>query len=275
MVVALWLFFHDKAIMKKTLTVFARAVGGLLCMVVIAICIMAIAPRAQAIDTTDITIIADASLIQPLRLITQHYARREHIGITLISDARHYPVDRISEGLSADMVITSNSQAHKNLEHMGLADRFATQIIAREPMLLVHKHTKSPAQERESLASATTPTLVTLDDPNFPNIQAMSAEIMRDALRTEPELLRVTNHDAWHRALEAPNHYALIPYTMRERYPSLTIARMLETQEGMLYVQGDVLAGTRMRESRALLAFLTGPDAAAIWRRFGFTPENY
>ena len=277
--VALWNFFYDKETMKKTLTLSAWAVGGRirawLC-ALLAMTTIATHTPAHAIDNEGLTIIADASLMQPLRLITQHYARREQIGITLISDVSHYPVHRVSEGLTADIVITGNSQAHADIENMGLADQFATQTLAHEPMVLLRNpEAGSPDETNTSIAGSTTPTLVVLEVDNFPSITEMSKQIGKRVFGSDFNVLITNSHDEWYRTLKADNHFTMLPQAIRTHYPALALVRNLDDEATHSHIQGDVLAGTRMSESRALLAFLAGPDAAKVWRKFHYKPESY
>lgn len=224
--------------------------------------------------------IADASLIKPLRALMQPFIRSTQIGITLIADESHYPVDRLMDGLAADIVITGNQQAHADLDQMGLTDRFHSRALAYDPLVLVAAD-NAPWLESlraktfsEHFLAGSAPVFVLLDAAYFPAMDSVSEIIDASDFDPKPKRTRVRSIDALQQALQKPGHYSVMPASVARTLPMLRVASVLQQPSQRITLRGEVLAGPRMKDARAVLEYLSSKKAAALWRNYGFVVEE-
>jgi ABC-type molybdate transport system substrate-binding protein len=240
-----------------------------------------IAAMAENASNEGITVIADSSVMKPLRALAQHYTRQHAIGITLIADSSHNAVEELSGGLAADVLVTGHARTYNALDQMGLTDRFASRFLVGDPIALVGM--KSPALlgtvsgkglKDRLLASSTPPVCAVLDARYFPEMQRVKSIIANSNLDPEPTIKLVATRDALKEALAAPNSFSAMPLSALAQYPELEIIAVLQEPSQRIRVRGEVLAGTRMQAARTLLAYLASDEAMSIWSSYGFVADE-
>jgi ABC-type molybdate transport system substrate-binding protein len=236
---------------------------------------------AEKPSNEGITVIADSSVMKPLRALAQHYTREHGIGITLIADTSHDAVEELSGGLAADLVVTGHKRTYTALDQMGLTDRFASRFLVGDPIALVGM--KSPALlgnvsekglKQRLLASSTVPVCAVLDARYFPEMQTVKSIIATSNLDPEPTIKLVATRDALKEALAAPNSFSAMPLSALAQFPDLEIIAVLQEPSQRIRVRGEVLAGTRMQASRTLLSYLASGEAMSIWSSYGFVADE-
>ncbi len=227
-----------------------------------------------------LAILSDQKLAAPLAEIAREYTRRNKIACSLAFVSREEEAALITDGAYADIFITAHPQRVEMLMQQGVADIHSGLEVARNRLVLV--------------GNATTPLSLSLKSgfPVAALVNAMQGESLllvgnpetleegstaREALRSmgvsadmESYILYIKTLPQMLRMVGAQQAYALVYMSDARTYPDIAVLDSFPvgSYTSVAY-RAAVLAGDKMEESRAFVAFLRSVEAQLIFAKYG------
>lgn len=234
-------------------------------------------PPAFAIPS--LTVLSDSSLAVPLSQIVRSYVAQQQVAVSTSFASGKDQVAQITEGASADLLITVRKQWIETLKLQGMVDIYSQTILARNRLVLAGPNSFSGEVALESAFPFTSLlqqqggvlTLLVGNPESLPEGSfGMEAIRRMDALEDVEPFITYARQRG--RALDdvAKGSFALMFYTdaVRERDVRVVDIFPEDTHTPILY-QAVVVAGENMDESRKFLDYLRSPAARHILKNYG------
>jgi ABC-type molybdate transport system substrate-binding protein len=250
----------------------------------LAISLPALAQHApKATEPTNLTILADDTMLLPIARIARGYTKKTKTPITVVALNAAEAEHQIEQGIEAHLVITANAPLLERLSTQGLTDVSSRRVLARTQLALVTSgdlNKKVELAERISFASvlAATPTL-----PIFLNAPTTIEGGLAKKLSTEgefatilaPRISEKPNREDIIASLHDEPSLALILATDAVAEPDIRVLSLLpETISAPVTFESVVLGSETMVQSRAFSSYLMGKEAQKILADFGYQPPT-
>jgi molybdate transport system substrate-binding protein len=243
------------------------------------------AAAALPARAADVTVFAAASLTDALGEAARAYETRTGAAITLSFAGSSALARQIQQGAPADLFISANADWMDRLQADGLiAEDTRTDLLRNSLVLIAPTEDTAPLEDAPPMLGPRTDLRGLLGDGRLAMalVEAVPAGIYgKAALETlglwEAVAPRVAQADNVRAALalvatgEAPLGIVYATDAAAEDDVRILATIPPETHPPILYPAAAV-AGRESADARAFLAFLTGSEAEAIFRRHGFRP---
>lgn len=235
-------------------------------------------PQTEPIKS--ITIVSDHSLIVPLNLLAQDYARRHNVSITTNFNSTKTQIKDIEEGAEANILIAAKNSWIKTLQQKGLIDVYSRANIARNRLVLAGSQLTRipPALNNDSnirdLTQDPEDFTFSLGDPEYTAEGSYGLEALNslDLLgMLEPHYHFFRNMYELINAVDNDNAMGFAFRTDALLFPKVKILQNLppDTHPPILY-EAVVIAGENMEEGREFITYLQGDYAKEVFASFGF-----
>lgn len=238
---------------------------------------------SPAFAIPSITVLSDSSLAVPLSLIVRSYVSQQQVAVAASFASGKDQVAQITEGASADLLITVRNNWIDSLKQQGLVDVYSQTILARNRLVLA-----GPASftGEVKLASAFPFTSLLQQAGGLMNLIVGNPESLPEgsfgmealrrmhALEDVEPFLNYTKQRP--EAVEdvAQGGFALLFYTDAAQGRNIRIIDIFpEDSHSPIMYQAVVVAGENMDESRKFLDFLKGPQARVIFKNYGLITD--
>lgn len=242
--------------------------------------LLALAGPARAITPpSNLTVLADPSLLLPLAQIARDYATSTGTPLTIAVKNGEDAAQQIEQGLEAHVLLTANQPLIISLRNRGLTDVFSARPIARTQLALVGS---SDIMARTDFARHISLAAILYAQPDLPIYIAppsthegtrtqtlMQGKDYSDILAKRAVMLK--SRDEIVERLHAQPGFALLLATDALNDPSLKVLNVFadEAAEPVDY-EAVVLASESMEQTRTFIDYLRSPHAQTIFARFGF-----
>lgn len=239
----------------------------------------ALATAAPALAQPGVTVFAAASLADALRALGQDWAARGHPPPRLSFAASSALARQIEQGAPADLFLSADEAWMDHLQSRSLIEAETRRSPIGNALVLIAPADRARpvtlARGTDLLAMAAGGRIATGDPAHVPAGRYAQAalEWMGQWQAVAPRLARAENVRA---ALllvergEAPLGIVYATDAAAARGVAVIGTFPPESHTPITYPIALTRRGATSTEARALHAFLTGPEAAATWQRFGF-----
>lgn len=232
------------------------------------------APR----ELSNLTIIADPSLILPLNALVRDYSIANHIAVTLVSSEEKDPETLIREGMEAHVLISADAGLTTQLQLRGLVDVFAKSPLVRTELVMARRK-----EDSSSLSGQWTLANLFLNQENTIPIFLLDPKHYMEGARSIAALN--ANEVSFNSRVVISRKQALIARLKQEESagillgpdvlldPELIVVSVIpETQVEPIIFMALTLASESMSEARHLVKFLQSDAATARFAQYGFKP---
>lgn len=237
--------------------------------------------HARSIDLPQVHILADPSLMLPLTHIARNYSRNYHVAITTSFASNNEQKERITQGMEADIFITTRNDTLKDLKNQGLVDVYSQHAIARN-RLVIATLADNPLElilirnlPMASILSKQSGIFTfAIGDPEYQSVGTYSLEALRNfnlAIELEPYFLFLRSPVNLHKAIAADRSYGIMLQSdvARDRDIKKLDVFPEDTHSPIIY-QAVVVASKHMEDARKFMEHLTSADALATLKEYGF-----
>ncbi len=235
------------------------------------------APKPTAL--TNLTILADDTMLLPMAHIARIYAKSTKTPLTIVALHANDVEHQIEQGLDAHVIITANAPLIGRLVEQGMTDVNSRRALARTQLALVTAtdlNKQADIAERISFASvlAATPTL-----PVFCNDSTTRDGLLAQKLSAEGEFSKALtariaskqNLEEVIASLRDEPSLALILAADAVAERDIRVLSLLpESVSAPVTFEVVVLGSESMKQARAFSNFLMTKEAQTIFANFGY-----
>ena len=230
---------------------------------------------------TNLTVLADPSLLLPLAQLARDYAKQTGTPLTIAVKDGEEAAQQIEQGLEAHLLLTANQPLVTVLRNRGLIDVFSARAFARTSLALVGS---ASLESRTDIARHISLAAILYAQPDLPIYITPTSTHEGNralALMENPdyaELLKsrvimVESREMAIRRLKRTPGFALLLATDALNDPALNVLHIFsaETAKPVNY-EAVVLASESMAQTRQFIGYLFSPKGQQIFAHFGFQP---
>lgn len=254
----------------------------LLLLMVTALPVMA-ATEAKPPAPSNLTLIADESLLQALAPITRRYATVTHTPLTIVLKNSEGTATQIEQGLEAHVLITADQTLLRRVNEQGLMDVNSRRVVAQTPLVLV---TGSGISKSASLAKrisfaatlyATPDQPVYADGPMSLDGAAVSkllsgyefSEVLAKRLQVKP-----SHADVVDALRDGPGLGLMLAADALLERDLRALAVVPEEISPPVRYEAVVLGSELMPASKKFVDYLNSREAAQIFAKYGYLPAS-
>lgn len=228
---------------------------------------------------SNLTILADESLMLPLAQLSRSYVAIQNTPITVVVKDPATLEQQIEEGLEAHVVISANTPLLSQITQRGLTDVTSRRTVARTGLALVTTRERQKTlgiAKRISFASVLRATgdtpILTADAETLEGARAMALTHglpFSDALRAR--LTPLSHEEEVLTTLRDEQALGLMLATQTVDEPDIAVISLLpEEISPAVNFDAVVLGGDLSEEANRFIDFLLSPPAEKIFTRFGY-----
>ncbi len=244
--------------------------------------LMCIAPaQAKRVELPQLNILADPAISIPLSVIARHYGRSHAVVLNLSFASTADQTSRITQGMEADLFITTREKTIKFLQNQGVVDVYSEVAIAKGRLVLATRADNPISLTliqglplRNLLAGRDPEFSLIMHDPEYLAAGSFAMEALRSYGldgEMEPHFLFLQSMMDVQKVLEQRGMYGIVLHSEVISNPLLRIIDTFpENAHSPLLYRGVVVASEQMDASRSFLDYLRTPPAQAIFRSYGF-----
>lgn len=237
------------------------------------------APAQAVAPPSNLTVLADASLMLPLAQLARDYATSTGTPLTIAVKSGEDAAQQIEQGLEAHVLLTANQPLVTELRNRGLTDVFNARPIVRTQLALVGSSdimARTDFARHISLAAilyAQSDLPIYITPPN--THEGMRAQKLMEGKDYSDILTKravvLPTREAILRRLHAAPGFALLLSTDALNDPSLKVLSIFpdEIAKPVNY-EAVVLASESMDETRRFIDYLLSNEGQQVFASFGF-----
>ena len=241
---------------------------------------LAFAPSAWALDS--VTVMADSSMSLAITALARSYAMETQVVVNTSFAAQELQETQITEGASADILITPKFSWIEDLKTKGLIDVYSQQTVAKGKLALVGPE-DSDLEVKQTYGFPTTALIQRMGwEPGFvigypesltEGIYSKEAiGNLGAAEDLEPYMLYVRQRDQMYEMVQQQKNYGLFLYSNVLGRKGMKILSVLpDDSHKPIDYYAVAVAGDNMSQARRFLAFLKSRKAAIILSQYGFS----
>lgn len=226
-------------------------------------------------DPVAITVLAEQQLAVPMTEITRLYSRLRHVTILTAFDDSATQFQKLLEGESGDVIITSFPAISAELKQRGMIDVYSQTNIASDKLLLATLRQDNIGNRRQ-LIDALRGQPVLLVSPQSYIEGLYGQQTLRYLFYGEPSPyapIMLGNRAALYQAIDGGNGIGIILASQKAQLKEDILAvPVADGSYPAIMYHGMGIAGENMPIARDFLTFLRSDEAQAIFSRYGFSP---
>ncbi|MFZ4125308.1 MAG: molybdate ABC transporter substrate-binding protein [Rickettsiales bacterium] len=252
---------------------------NLLKSLLIVVCCTQLAHAAPR-ELTNLTVIADPSLMLPLSALVRDYSIKKQVAVTLVSSEEKDPETLIGEGMEAHVLISADTQLTTQLQLRGLVDVFAQSPLVRTELVMARRKEDSGSLRGQwtlanlFLNQENTIPILMLDPAHYIEGARSIAALNANEASLASRLMVTSKRELIARLKQEESAGILLgPDVLLD--PELTVVSVLpESHYEPIIFMALTLASESMPQARNLVKFLHSDAAIATFAQYGFKPAN-
>lgn len=233
-------------------------------------------PASLAGDPVAFTVLAEPQLALPLTEISRLYSLQRRVSLLAAFEDSRTLFDKLLEGESGDVFITSMPSIITELRQRGMTDVYSQSTVASDALVMATRKGDTVKNRRELLASLQHSPLL-LANPDRYVEGLYGEETLRYLFYDTPNPLpprRFHSRGALYSALRSGDGVAILLRSEASQMEMIDLTvPIADTSYPPILYQGLAIAGENMALARDFLAFLKTSEAQAIFERHGFSPR--
>ncbi|MCH2548407.1 MAG: molybdate ABC transporter substrate-binding protein [Alphaproteobacteria bacterium] len=234
----------------------------------------AIAAAPQTEDPVSFTVLAETQLVLPLTEITRKYSLQR--GITMLTAFEDSPsqAQKLLEGESGDVIITSYPAVAADLKQRGMIDVYSLATIASDKLVLAAKQ-NDERDDRRELLNALEHQAVLLADPKRYVEGLYGQQTLQYLYYDKPLPVPPTfyySRNAMYEAIRNGNGIGILLDSEAHHIKGIDLmVPLAESSYPPITYQSLIVAGENMPIARDFTEYLRGNEAQEIFQHYGFT----
>lgn len=228
-------------------------------------------PASQ--DLMSLTVLAEPQLALPMTEITRLYSLRQRINLLTAFDDSTAQAEKLLEGESGDVLLTSYSPVLTELKQRGMADVYS-QVTVTSDQLLLAARKSDELNDRRKLIDTLQSRALLLPNPNR-YIEGLYGKETLPYLYyntpAPPQPIIFPNRSGLYEALIEGTGIGLILQSESRRHPQIDLTVPLADANHPVLYHAVAIAGENMPLARDFISYLRSPEAQQIFARHGFT----
>lgn len=228
-------------------------------------------PASQ--DLMSLTVLAEPQLALPMTEITRLYSLRQRINLLTAFDDSAAQAEKLLEGESGDVLLTSYSPVLTDLKQRGMADVYSQVTITSDRLLLAAR--KSDAlNDRRKLIDTLQSRALLLPNPDRYIEGLHGGETLRYLYYntpSPPKPVIFASRNGLYQALISGTGIGIILQSEAHRHPEIDLTVPLADSSHPVLYHAVAIAGENMPLARDFISYLRSPEAQQIFARHGFT----
>ncbi|MBN8543447.1 MAG: substrate-binding domain-containing protein [Alphaproteobacteria bacterium] len=250
---------------------------NLLKSIAIVLCVTQYAQAAPR-ELSNLTIIADPSLILPLSELVRDYSVQKRVAITLVSSEEKDPETLIGEGMEAHVLISADTELTTQLQLRGQVDVFAQSPLVRTELVMARRKEDSGSLRGQwtlanlFLNQGSAIPILLLNPAHYIEGSRSIAALNASEASLESRVMLDKKSELISRLKNEESAGILLgPDVLLD--PELTVVSVIpETQYEPIVFMALTLASESMPKARQLVKFLQSDAAASTFAHYGFKP---
>lgn len=228
---------------------------------------------APADNLATFTVLAEPQLALPMTEITRLYSLQRGVSMLSAFDDSVTQAQRLLEGESGDVLITSYPPVITDLRQRGIVDVYSQTTVTGDALVLAAP--ESPSQPDDGgLMAALDALPVLLADPKR-HVEGLYGHEAMPYLyynRAMPHLpVEYASRGAMYDAIRAGTGIGVLLQSEAKTQDGLRLAPLADAGYPQITYQALVVAGENMPMARDFTEFLRSSEAQRIFTRYGFT----
>lgn len=233
-------------------------------------------PAPENTDPVALTILAEPQMALPLTEISRLYSLNRRITVLASFEDSRSQFDKLLEGESGDVVISSLPSIAVELRQRGMVDVYSHTSVATDKLVLAAQRSEN-LNDRRKLLDALKRKPLLLSDPALHVEGLYGQETMRYLFYNEPaafEPRRFSNRSAMYNAISNGEGIGIMLKSEVADNQGIDLSFPIsENSYPPVIYHGLVIAGENMPIGRDFLEFLKTSEVQQIFSRHGFSPR--
>lgn len=227
---------------------------------------------APSQDLMSLTVLAEPQLALPMTEITRLYSLRQRINLLTAFDDSTAQAQKLLEGESGDVLLTSYSPVLTDLKQRGMADVYSQVTITSDQLLLAARKSDTLNDRRKLIDTLQSRPLLLPNANRY--IEGLHGRETLPYLYyntpNPPEPVFFSSRNGLYQALTSGSGIGLILQSESRRHPEIDLTVPLADNHPVLY-HAVAIAGENMPLARDFISYLRSPEAQQIFARHGFS----
>jgi molybdate transport system substrate-binding protein len=226
-------------------------------------------------DPVAITVLAEQQLAAPMTEITRLYSRIRRVTILTAFEDSATQFQKLLEGESGDVIITSFPAISTELKQRGMIDVYSQTNIATDKLLLATLRKDNITNRRQLIDALRNQPVVLLNSQGY--IEGLyGQQTLRYLFYGEPSPYApvvLNSRSALYQAIDRGEGIGIILSSQKAQLNEDMLAvPVADGSYPAIVYHGMGIAGENMPIARDFLTFLRSDEAQAIFSRYGFDP---
>lgn len=227
-------------------------------------------------DLMSLTVLAEPQLALPMTEITRLYSLRQRINLLTSFDDSTEHAQKLLEGESGDVLLTSYNPVLTDLKQRGMADVYSQVTITSDQLLLAAHKSDTLDDRRELIDAMQTRPLLLPNSERY--IEGLFGSQMLPYLYynnpNPPKPVFFSSRNGLYQALASGTGIGLLLQSESRRHPEINLTVPLADASHPVLYYAVAIAGENMPLARDFISYLRSPEAQQIFARHGFAkPE--